>query len=113
MIYAIPLLVSCAVSIWFCYWSTSVFTGLRSRPCRLACFATPIAIAVLLLVFPETLLEPLYLMMPEPLFFSWLGGATGEFVITLAILQTVFALLTAALVNELLKLRGGSGLRHK
>ncbi len=113
MMYAIPLLVSCAVSIWFCYWSTDVLTGFHSRPCRVACFATPITIAVLLLVFPGTLLDPLYRMMPEPLSFSWLGGATGEFVIALAILQTVFALLIVALVNELLKLRGASVLRHK
>jgi len=112
MIFAIPLLVFCAVSMWFCYWSTDVIPGLRGRPCRVACFATSIAIAVLLLIFPETLLGPLYGLMPEPLFFSWLGGATGELVIAFAMLQTVFALLIAALVSEILKLRGGRVLRH-
>ena len=113
MIIAIPLLVSCAISIWFCYWSTGVFADLRSRPCRIACFATPLTISALFLCFSDAILIPLYLDMPSSVFFAWLGGATGEFIIALAILETVLALLITALVSELLKVRARSVLRHK
>jgi hypothetical protein len=113
MIYAIPLLVSCAISIWFCYWSTGVFATLRNRPCRIACFATPVVLAALLLTFADALLDPLYEAMPAPLLFNWLGGATGEFIIALAILETVFALLVTALVSEFLKVRARNVLRQK
>lgn len=113
MILAIPLFVSCAISIWFCYWSSGVFVGLRSRPCRIACFATPLAIAVLFLCFSEAILVPLYQAMPAPLLFNWLGGAAGEFIIAIAIIETVFTLLIMALVSELLKARASSVLRHK
>jgi hypothetical protein len=106
MIFAIPLLVSCAVAVWFCYWSTSVFVGLRTRPCRVVCFATPVLLAVPALTFSDAILVPLYESMPSFLFFSWLGEATGEFVVTLAMIETIFTLLIMSLVNELSKLGG-------
>lgn len=106
MTYAIPLLVSCAISIWFCYWSISVYPGLRSRSCRIACFAIPVSLAAPLLVFSDTILAPLYDAMPLPLFFVWLGGATGEFIITLAIIETLVTLLVVALLGEKSKPNG-------
>lgn len=90
-----------------------MFPPLRNRPCRVACFATPLVITALFLVLSGAILSPLYEMMPVPLFFNWLGGGTGEFIIALAILETVFALLMTALVSEVLKARSRTVLRHK
>jgi hypothetical protein len=112
MLFAIPLLVSSALSIWFCYWSTGVFAGLRNRPCRIACFATPVALSGLMLTFSGIILDPLYEAMPS-LVFNRLGGTTGEFIIALAILETVFTLLIAALVGEISRFSGSRPIRQK
>ncbi len=113
MIFAIPLLVSCAVSIWFCYWSTSVFKRLCTRPCRIACFATPFALAIPLLIFSGRSLAPLYDAFAGSDPFDLLGEAMGEFVVALAMVETVFTLLFMVLIDELSKLNGRRAISSK
>jgi hypothetical protein len=105
MIYAIPLLVSCAISACFCYFSTSVYPSLRSQACRIACVASPFAIAALLLGFHDVLLDPLGEVMPGSPLFVFMGGETGELIIALAVMETAFSLLVTALVSEFSKPR--------
>ncbi len=103
MIYAIPLLVSCAFSACFCYFSTSVYPSLRSRACRIACVTTPFVIAAMLLGSGEVLLDWLWEVMPGSPLFDFMGGATGELIIALAVVETALSLLVTALVSEFSK----------
>jgi len=103
LIYAIPLLVSCAISACFCYFSTSVYPSLRGRACRIACVATPILFAAMLLGSGDVILDWLWEVMPGSPLFDFMGGTTGELIIALAVVETALSLLVTALVSEFSK----------
>jgi len=98
MIYAIPLVVSCFLALWFCYWITNVFSSLDNRPCRVACLTCPVLLAGFVITFQDLVLSPFGEFMegsPLPL-----GRQTAILAISFAVLLIVSTLLITTLIGQ-------------
>jgi hypothetical protein len=103
MIYAIQLVGSCFLAMWFCYWATGAFSSLHNRECRIACLSCPVLLSLLLIAFPDVLLNPLGDL--TGVFHLSPGRQGATLVIAVAMFLIICTLLITSLVGQLRLLR--------